>query len=160
MWFHLNPAERQRTFLEHYHRPPPWFDVVSGEPFEALAYGLSSRLRPQAPTSNLDRLLDAAWYRMPGRRDDDAGLYYGHTEPLSSAAPRLGIPLDGAAHLYRTDFRDEHGQPFTILIRTRDLVEFEALLWHDESWLIDENARWILAGMHDYPAYLWMLPAP
>ncbi|MBS0196684.1 MAG: hypothetical protein JSR77_07995 [Planctomycetes bacterium] len=134
-------------FKRRYNRPPPWCDLVQVSALDELAWAVGRRLGMLPSSICLDRVCRFAWERMDPPRGDE-GAYRGHTELISLASTRLGVPRDGAVYLWR-------GSENAARLRMRDLIDFEAVLWWDDSWVIDENAAWILAAKHDWPAY-WL----
>ncbi len=70
--------------------------------------------------------------------------HVGRTEPLAIAIKRLGVPTEGVVWVVR-----EPDVSMVAKLRCRDVIEFESVLWHDDSWMIDEGANWIVAGMHE-----------
>lgn len=147
-----NRVLMEQLFDEHYRRPPAWYEVVEQVRLEELAIMLSRRLRLSPESMKLSNVCDSAIDRIP-RKPSDHGAYRGSTEPLSSASRRLHIPTDGMACLYRPSVDK------AAWLRVKDAIAFEKVFWWDDSWLIDERGDWMLAGLHDWPAYLLQLPS-
>jgi hypothetical protein len=36
----------------------------------------------------------------------------------------------------------------------------EGHFWNDETFVVDEDAKWALCGIHDHPAYYWQFSKP
>ncbi|MEZ6235548.1 MAG: hypothetical protein R3B68_15285 [Phycisphaerales bacterium] len=144
-----DPELMRSLFEDRFHRPPPWFELAGEERLEEIAWELGRRLRMEPPTLDLTRACEAAWERMKPRASEQ-GAFHGWTEPLGDAVARLGVPTEGSVLLFR-------GGSEGAILRMRDLVEFESVLWWDDSWAVDEGCAWILAGRHDWPAN-WVRP--
>ena len=146
-----HPDELAEAFLEQYRRPLPYFEVLSIEAIEDIAWRLSALIGAEPPTIHIGRVLDVAWERMPGRVNTDRGRFRGSTEPLATAVPRFSLASRADVLVI------EHAQdPVAIRLSLRHAMEFEDVFWCDERWLIDPDLRWMLAGMHDWPAYAWV----
>jgi hypothetical protein len=138
----LRHPEFEWSFVDHFRRPMPWFEFASVHDLEDLSWKLGQRLRMPTPSINLRVVTRFAWDRMGAKLDRQETT--DDTELLSSAARRLWLPTDGAVWAWHE--LGEHA----VRIRMRDLIEFETMLWRDDTWLFDEDADWMLAGMHAY----------
>jgi hypothetical protein len=134
-WPFDDPAECHSVFQQEYGRPPPWYELADVRVLEELAWRLSFRLRMEPRSICIDVVTQFV-YQSVLKRAKDSHAYRGGTEPLRLAMTRLSIPTGGAVWLWRE-------------LCTRDLLELETVLWRDDSWVIDEDACWILAGLHD-----------
>ncbi len=81
---------------------------------------LGQSLGKRPSSMSLDRVCRFAWERMDPPRGDE-GTYRSHTEPISRALTRLGVPRDGAVYLWR-------GSDSAARLRLRDLIDFEVVL--------------------------------
>ncbi|MBX3315647.1 MAG: hypothetical protein KF902_02150 [Phycisphaeraceae bacterium] len=149
LWPLHDPAVADKLFRESFHRPAPWYEIQPIDSLESLALTLSRRLRLEPPTMSIAKITHAATDRLLGdlRRGDQT--YEGGTEPLSTAVPRLGVPTNGEVWLWR------ESSTSAVRMRTRDVAEFESVLWRDDSWLFDTEGMWLLVGLHDLAA-AWM----
>jgi hypothetical protein len=147
-WYLNRPEELEALFQERFRRPPPWMERATPDELQNLAWGLSGKIKLKPPSGDLQRVLDAAWEKIPGRTQADCGACRGGTEQLSRAVARCAIPTDGPVLMWHRDGRG-------VRLRMRDMVEFEDALWSDEMWLIDEELKWLLVGEHDWPVYYW-----
>ncbi|MBX3363048.1 MAG: hypothetical protein KF912_00455 [Phycisphaeraceae bacterium] len=139
-------AHADKLFRETFHRPAPWYEIEPVASLESLALTFSRHLRLDPLTISIAKVAQAATDRVrPALRRGDP-TYRGGTEPLSIAVPRLGVPTDGEAWLWRENSAS------AARLRTRDVAEFESVLWRDDSWLFDTEGMWLLVGLHDLGA--------
>lgn len=148
-WPFEETLECERLFQEKFRQPPPWFEAVTPDDLEQLAWKLSTQLSMSPPSIHLPKALSAAWERMPPARAHVPDIFRGSTEPLRSALPRLGVPVGDTVVIYREP------EPHAVKLRCKDVLAFESLLWQDDSWLVQEDAAWILFGPHEHLA-LWL----
>lgn len=146
LWPLHDRALADKLFRETFRRPAPWYEIEPVASLESLALTFSRNLRLDPPTMSLAGISHAATERVrPALRRGDQ-TYRGGTEPLSIAIPRLGVPTAGEAWLWR------ESSVSAARLRTRDVAEFESVLWREDSWMFDTEGNWLLAGLHDCAA--------
>ena len=144
-WPLNDPVECDEAFRERYHRPPPWFEVVSLADLEELCWELSRRMRIDPPSCSLERVTQAAWKQIVRQDPVSYREYVCSGEPIGKALRSFFLPVDGVVIVWT------RGETAARL-RCSDLVQFDELLWREDYWAIDEHAGWIVAGMHERPA--------
>lgn len=146
LWPLDDPALADKVFRESFHRPTPWYEIQPIDSLESLALTLSRRLRLEPPTMSIAKIAHAATDRFLSALRRSDLTYQGGTEPLSTAVPRLGVPTNGEVWLWRESSLS------AARMRTRDVIEFESILWQDNSWLFEAEGHWLLAGLNDLAA--------
>lgn len=139
-------ADLRSRFEASYRRPFPWFDIIDDEAaafvWSTLAQALGHPL--VAPDHGvlriaLDRLAlnpkDSCW----GLPNSDA---------LATVLRRHSLATDAAVYL--SDGRSD----MLVQLSLSDLLDFEPVLYAENTWVIDESCRWIAYAAHDYPAYV------
>ena len=147
-----------RDFLARYGYPLPWCEVASAEEVESLAWRLSEHAGFAQPTINISNVLGALWDRMSTGRSAERGRFPGFPErdyeAIDSAVVRLGVPQDGVVLLLNSGCSKELAvEQRALRIRMKSVIE--SVFWDEDTYVIDEDARWVLVSMHTWPAFFW-----
>lgn len=148
----------EREFESRYGYPLPWCEIASVEEVESLSWRLSERAGMGPPTINIAAVLGFIWHRMSAGRSAERGRFPGFPErdyeAIESAVERLGIPRDGVVVLIDCRHpRGEAREQRALRIRMKSVVD--SVFWSEDTFVIDEDARWVLVCMHTWPAFLW-----
>lgn len=131
--------DRLDRFQCRYRRPMVWYESVSGEGLEPLVLQLSGWLKLESRAS-MGAVLDAVrervrWLERHSARD------------MCSALDWMGVPLEGTVLV--SD--GEGAVPELTKMLLRDAASYWEVLEPVSfmSFLVDEEARWIVASHHD-----------
>ncbi len=143
LWPLHDHALADKLFRGTFHRPAPWYEIEPVASLESLALTCSRNLRLDPLTISIAKVAQAVSDRVRPALLRGDQTYRGGTEPLGIAIPRLGAPADGEVWLWRENSAS------AARFRTRDIAEFESVLWRDDSWLFETEGHWLLTGLHD-----------
>ena len=151
-------ASVEREFEAEYGYPLPWCEVASIEEVESLTWRLSENFGVDPPTINIAIVLGLVWDRMSTGRSAERSRFPGSPardfEAIDSAVARLGVPRDGVVLL--TNCGHVRGEPRgqrALRIRMKSVID--SVFWNEDTFVIDEDARWVLVSMHTWPAFVW-----
>lgn len=152
-------AAFEREFREMNGYPLPWCEVVSVEDVETLSWSIGQRAGMGLPTIRMQHTLEFLLRRMPGKTPEAEGSFRGWTEPIDDAVKRLTVPTDGVVvvlSLWRGLTREDGARGLRIHMKS----VVEGHFWNDDTFVVDEDANWVLCGPHDDPAYFWQFSKP
>lgn len=149
-------ASVEREFYTRYGYRLPWCEVATVEEVESLSWRLSKNAGIEPPTIRIATVLDQLWDRMSAGRSADRGNFLGHPErdyeAIDNAVARLAVPRDGVVTLL-SHWHSAEWSGRQIALRTRMKSVIDSVFWSEDTFVVDEEARWALISMHTWPAF-------